>query len=149
MFVLLFIYSGVFAGTKLCRGGMSAEVRRKVMKRHVTFSIAYMFTMCYPFICSFFIFNNFEIDAENGYYQDNLAILFFKVIFGFSGVIFPLLRLLEPFFYGVIIDKWTKICCCKSRNRDVDNLRALAPLTTFLASSFNVELVYIILKGIT
>jgi hypothetical protein len=61
--MMVFIYSGAFVGTKLCRGGMSSEVRKQVMSRHVAYSIAFIVTMLYPFTCTLFIFKGFRENA--------------------------------------------------------------------------------------
>ena len=63
-----------------------------------------------------------------------------------------MIRLVEPFFFRIL---WRKLKstfgCCKRGNDDseVDEEEEIAPLFAFLTSSLNVELVYIILKGIT
>ena len=64
----------------------------------------------------------------------------------------PVIRLVEPFFFRIL---WRKLKlafgCCKRGNDDkeVEEEEEIAPLFAFLTSSLNVELVYIILKGIT
>ena len=61
-----------------------------------------------------------------------------------------MIRLVEPFFFRIL---WRKLKstfgCCKRGNDDKEAEEEIAPLFAFLTSSLNVELVYIILKGIT
>ena len=60
-----------------------------------------------------------------------------------------MLRLSEPLVWRTFKNKMkeTLCCCCKCEQDSGDEYEET--LSTFLATSFNVELVYIILEGIT
>jgi hypothetical protein len=52
------------------------------MSRHVAYSLAFLITMLYPFICTFFIFNGFSGSADAGAYEHSGFILVTRCIFG-------------------------------------------------------------------
>jgi len=58
----------------------------------------------------------------------------------------PLLRLSEPAFSSIAVTRIREYMCCLKKEKLV---KKVTPLTVFLSSSMNVELVYVILKGIT
>ena len=85
---------------------------------------------------------------KRGAYQNNKAVEFFKILFQTQGIFMPFLRVFEPYFFKVFRDKTLDLlCCCRKSTTNED--KQVAPLFMFLASSLNVELVYIILQGIT
>lgn len=130
-----------------------------------------------------------EIDSIKHDYNfrqhSNGFILFLKIIYQSQGLLLPLVRLSEPYFYDVLMKNITgrfdKKCemendlsfldrglTSSERRRTVDldieyrnmmkqrkrkaaekNKNKMPSMYLFLASSLNVELVYIILKGIT
>ena len=63
-----------------------------------------------------------------------------------TGIWLSLVRLFEPFFIYLVKEFWYK-CFGVVLKQDQDTIKTQA-LSTFLASSLNVELVHIILKGI-
>jgi len=68
-------------------------------------------------------------------------------VFTFStGILLAMVRLHEPFFYQMI-KKFSYQCFGILIENDTDTIKTQT-LSTFLASSLNVELVHIILKGI-
>ena len=58
------------------------------------------------------------------------------------------MRISEPLIWKTFKDKFMSVCCCK-KNFEQAQQQEIETLNTFLATSFNVELVYIILKAIT
>jgi hypothetical protein len=91
--------------------------------------------------------------------RDNL-VFFLKLLFQASGIYLPLIRFSEQSFSAKMADEFRSVFFfwrwCKRKDSDkVASSKSsspedgMAPLFMFLASSFNVELVYIILKGIT
>jgi hypothetical protein len=88
----------------------------------------------------------------------------FKILFYLQTIAAPITRFTEMSFKIALFKtlksdfKWLTTCKNNVDSLEFNNLSDLAlkpserempPLTLFLASSFNVELVYIILKGIT
>jgi hypothetical protein len=65
------------------------------------------------------------------------------------GFILSLYRLSEPLVWRTLKDIFIFTICCGRRRRDKEHVDEAETLTAFLATSYNVELVYIILKGIT
>ena len=69
-----------------------------------------------------------------------------SLVYAFQGGIVAIIRLSEPIVWGTLR---TRLCCCpgvKKRGRSAIEKESM---NTFLATSFSVELVYIILKSIT
>lgn len=63
-----------------------------------------------------------------------------------TGILLALVRLYEPFFL-FLIRKFLKMCFGELIDEEAEGIRTEA-LSSFLASSLNVELVHIVLKGI-
>lgn len=75
----------------------------------------------------------------------------FKVFFLAQGLVSPAIRLQESAFRNAISTTITKIFTnpCGAQDTSSTENTEMTPLFLFLASSLNVELVYVILKGIT
>ena len=67
--------------------------------------------------------------------------------FACQGLLLSLLRISEPLVWQTFKHMIRSWCMCK-KAEEIKNEKVKEGLNTFLASSFNVELVYIILKGI-
>jgi len=134
-------------------------------------TIVFYFIMNLYFLLGMIVLGNeklrtwwFDNDYDESYFALTLKFLCFS-----QGLYVPFLRLSEPYFYSVVLDKTYRFCCPKrARKRDEDaratssimttsgidddeegESAAMAPLFFFLASSLNTELVYIILKSVT
>ena len=66
-------------------------------------------------------------------------------VFASQGLFLSLLRISEPIVWQTFKEMMRKFCRCEKKGKQEPMKEGL---NTFLASSFNVELVYIILKGI-
>ena len=66
-------------------------------------------------------------------------------LFASQGLLLSLLRISEPLVWQTFKQMMRKFCRCEKENSEE---KVKEGLNTFLASSFNVELVYIILRGI-
>jgi hypothetical protein len=71
------------------------------------------------------------------------------ILFCSQGFILAVLRLSEPLVWKTLKDNIFYYLSCGMYKAKQNNLEEADTLTTFLATSYNVELVYIILKGIT
>jgi len=65
------------------------------------------------------------------------------------GFILSLYRLSEPLVWRTLKDVFIYTICCGRRRINKEQVNEAETLNAFLATSYNVELVYIILKGIT
>lgn len=72
-----------------------------------------------------------------------------KVIYQSQGIILPFIRLSEPYFYQTLWRKFVKREAKGQSGIEEKDDEEIAPIFTFLTSSLNVELVYIILESIT
>lgn len=79
---------------------------------------------------------------------DNIFVVNFQVyLFFIAGIVAPLTRIVEGYNYQVLKTKFLRFFF--SGYKDLKVPEDVQPLSLFLASSFNVEIVYVILKGIT
>ena len=197
----LSIFSIAYGALKLYSSGISKEALRVIMSRHVASILFFLVVELYIQISCFYVFNLDTvqtIDIDNGW-VDTIKILWLS-----QGLILPLTRLTEPFFFKIVIKRIKSIqwpCSRSQRNTKVERLNDLTfldrgieesdlgvncdaigdtsmtlqsetsrhvldddttdskkdeeeelemkPMFLELASSLNVELVYIILKSIT
>jgi hypothetical protein len=87
------IVSILYAIKKLCKPGISNETRKLVLVRHVLSIVGFQISQAY-FMMSFFVVQG--IDVRTIYTATSV------VIFSAQGIYMPLLRLSEPFFFGVV-----------------------------------------------
>ena len=119
------------------------------MKRHL-FTVIFFFMANLYFIVSAI---EFAVLGRPGLEEDkqrmeNKFIYALKFMFQSQGLLLPLVRMSEPFFFRILGNKLAK-ALPYTRYDDDEEEEEMAPLFSFLTSSLNVELVYIILKGIT
>ena len=88
--------SAIFASYRLCKPGVSRELRVLILKRHVSYIICYGICNLYLFIQSYQ-----KILTSSGYpiktgtwWINGTEVLYFS-----QGIIIPALRLTEPYFY--------------------------------------------------
>ena len=196
IYVLLAIFSFIFAGHRLMQAGINSEVRSLILKRHVIYIVYFFIANLQLVVLCYTVVNPNVVISPH----DSWPFVVLKVLMATQGYVMPLLRLSEPYFYwsvrNSIVNWWTRFRKAenfeeieqagfdrlyiermnefyeearkKSRN-DVSSIclnestfteksekdkrpqkdNEMAPLFLFLASSFNVELVYIMLKSIT
>lgn len=137
IFIVIALWSFAFAQRMLNRPGFSQPVRDLVRRRHVRSILIYI--LCYVYVVYYVFY------VESGHYSARpltewlTAILY--TLYLASGILTPLVRFNEPTFRSAISDIFF--------GGKIDSQKQMTPLFLGLASSFNVELVYIILKGIT
>lgn len=95
----------IFGIVKLCRPNISAQVRHKIMVRHVT-AIAFFFIFdLYLQVGSFIVFNPDNWDGSYPAYQDAEWAWVLKIICASQGIFLPFTRLSEPYFYTILLRK--------------------------------------------
>ena len=119
-----------------------------VVYRHITYMSLSLVTNVYYFMSTFAIFDKFYDNMEDGQYKNNMTVKTFKILFISSGIFMPTLRILEPFFFKIMWEKAKRFFCCRQVEENEKTL-IIKPIFMGFASSFNVELVYVILKGVT
>ena len=91
------VYSTIFACFKLSEPGISSEVRRLVLLRHVMTMLTYILVNLYP-LAGFCIATmprwNQDIPEFNGLFWRIL-----KILGQGQGLILPIQRISEPYFY--------------------------------------------------
>ena len=137
LFIVIALWSFLLARRMLNRPGFSQPVRDLVRRRHVRSFVIYI--MCYLYV-GYYVFY-----VESAYYSSSQLVEWLTAVlytlYLFSGILTPLVRFNEPAFRSVI----SGIIF----GGKTDSEKEMTPLFLGLASSLNVELVYIILKGIT
>jgi Na+/proline symporter len=140
VFVTIAVFTIVSTTRRLIKPGFSKQVRRTVLLRQ----IRYILTITFVFVC-FFITKSIQIDVKKMFWINFVGTLLLCSL----GFILSLYRLSEPLVWKTLKDKLMFVLCCGKRQPEADSIEEADTLTTFLATSYNVELVYVILKGIT
>lgn len=118
-YLVVSIYSIVYACRKLNKPGISKESYKLVLKRHIILIVVFFFSQVYCFISLANLYiPKITVSDTSG------AIKFFKLLFVSQGIYVPLIRLGEPFFFYTI---WQNvkdfvniyICCHKRENTDL------------------------------
>ena len=135
-FVILAAYSINFARVKLSRAGFSKAVRELVKKRHANDILIFIATNLHVLVCV--VVECYGLDVAD----DSIWRRILYAAYLFQGIITPVQRLNEPSFRAQLRHK---IFGASEPNAKKE---PMMPLFLCLASSLNVELVYIILKGI-
>ena len=143
VFFIIAVFSTIFASRRLLSKGISNDVRKEVISRHIKYVL--ILTLTFVLYAWKIIFNDI-LGIEESDTLDAISVY----IFASQGIFLSLLRLSEPVVWRTFSDKFKQVCCCCCYDKDKANDGGHEEtLSTFLATSFNVELVYIILKGIT
>ena len=111
------VFSIVYALVKLCRPGFSQETRSLVVKRHMLTIITYLICDLYTQVS---IFKIFKLSEEyHTQYLDYWYVFVLKIIYINQGVPSCLIRLSEPYFYQIMLNKFKQNYrkCCMSREQ--------------------------------
>lgn len=162
-FVLLALYSCVFAYRRLTRPGMSSEVRYVFIRKHIfyvgVFIILWTFSLAHSYFQVFYAAQDLdrlpphERDSRLAQYESiNLTLMKITIYTSMlTGFIMSIIRAREPYFRFLIRQQW---CSFFGIDLDENDKQTSAQyvndsLATFLTSSLNVELVHVILEAIT
>ena len=140
VFVVIAVFTIILTTKRLLKPGFSKQVRRRVLLRQ----IRYILTIALVFLV-FFASKSIQLDAHHMFWINFVGTLLLCSL----GFILSLYRLSEPLVWKTLKDKLMYVLSCGRRQPEADSIEEADTLTTFLATSYNVELVYIILKGIT
>lgn len=145
IFIIIAIPSTIFASRRILRKGVSQSVRTEVISRHIKYIAILILTFT---LYGVKIFMEDFIHVEEPDWLDAVSVY----TFASQGLFLSLLRITEPLVWQTFKDMM-RSCCKRMKMVDDDDgqdegKKVKEGLNTFLASSFNVELVYIILKGI-
>ena len=145
IFIIIAVPATIFASRRILRKGVSESVRREVISRH----IKYILILTLSFVLyAWKIFEEDVLDKSEAGWLDQLSVY----AFASQGLLLSILRVSEPLVWQTFKEMFKDIFCCRgkeAREREKEEKGKIKEgLNTFLASSFNVELVYIILKGI-
>lgn len=132
----------IFASRRILRKGVSQNVRREVISRHIKYIVILIFSFA---LYGWKIFEEDILDRHETSWLDQLSVY----LFASQGLFLSILRISEPLVWQTFKQMVSKFCRCQKREKEAQSTSGVKEgLNTFLASSFNVELVYIILKGI-
>ena len=134
----------MFASLRILRKGVSESVRREVISRHIKYILILTLTFA---LYAWKIFEEEVLKRDEPGWLDQISVY----MFASQGLLLSILRLSEPLVWQTFKQMISHFCRCRRGNLDGaadKDGKIKEGLNTFLASSFNVELVYIILKGI-
>jgi hypothetical protein len=100
---------------RLCKRGTSRELRKKVIRRHITFFLVYLICIVQnfedqkSFLSDFLKTKIFNSNSDPRYIRTFQII---EYVFAFTGVVIAFIRLSEPFVYNHFL-------------QDLKNLRAI------------------------
>lgn len=156
LFMLVGFYSIILAYKRLVRPGVSIEMRKLFLKKHALYVVAliiiWIFCLLYNYYDLFNPYNalsqlhirDLEIQAQLS--SPPVQIVSYIAMFS-TGVVMVSIRIFDPFFRFLVQQtclEWFGVI--KQEPKEGINAEVLS---TFLSSSLNIELVYIILAGIT
>ena len=115
-FLLLAIISTIYAIYKLCKPGISDEVRGLVLRRHVL-NVLFEFSINLYFMYSLYVVIRFgtEVLEERNASGKEYVAYTFKLIYKSQGLFLPLIRLFEPYFFHILWNKMTEAFICLRR----------------------------------
>lgn len=143
-YIVVALYSMIFSLRRLNRPGVSIEVRQLFQRKHSYYVLLFISIWTIQLSASYYQFFNPDIDEGNA---SQIVIEYMSGIAMFStGILLALVRLYEPFFL-FLMKKFVWMCFGQTMTQNAEGIKTQT-LSTFLASSLNVELVHIILKGI-
>ena len=145
IFIVIAVPSTIFASRRILRKGVSESVRREVISRHIKYIAILILTFT---LYGVKIFMEDFLHISEPHWLDSVSIY----VFASQGLCLSILRITEPLVWQTFKEMVRGCCKCMKMvdedEEDDENNKVKEGLNTFLASSFNVELVYIILKGI-
>lgn len=159
-FVLVALYSCVFAYRRLTRPGTSPEVRYVFIRKHITyvsvFIILWTFSLAHSYFQIFYAAQDLcklpeqDRDARVQEYVDIDQVMLKITIYTsiVTGFFMSIIRAREPYFRNLVAKEflsWFGMLPKENNSEEYVN----DSLATFLTSSLNVELVHVILKAIT
>ena len=146
-YILAALYSIIFSLRRLNRPGVSLEIRKMFQKKHTAYVSLFIVIWTIQLSSSYYhLFN-----PDSGELSPSQKLKAVDEISGFAmfstGILLVIVRLYEPFFI-FWMKTVIKMCFGIIPVSEVDGSINTETLSTFLASSLNIELVHIILKGI-
>lgn len=158
-FVLIALYSCVFAFRRLTRPGMSVEVRYVFIRKHITYVSTFIVLWSVSLSHSYFQIFYAAQDLQNApdgpermkeYAKIDSTMMKISIYACLiTGFVMSVIRAQEPYFKFLIMKEvkgWFGIYVDEN---DKAQSYANDSLATFLTSSLNVELVHVILEAIT
>ena len=127
-FMFMGIFSSIWAGVRLSKPGVSREVRLLVLKRHVSYIIAY-------FLCNIYLLmqriQKYRIDNNHDVQHEKWWINTSEILYYSQGMIIPSVRLVEPYFFilawenirNFLVRTWRLVTFSKYSEEDYDPLR--------------------------
>lgn len=149
IYMLFSFYSIIFAFRRLVRPGVSIEMRKLFLKKHaiyvMVFIIIWTFMLLYNYYELFdpsFTIQQLKVDEEQLKAIQTISYLALFI----TGFMMGIIRIFDPYYRFLIqqsVMSWFGII----KDEPKEGIMAEV-LSSFLSSSLNIELVYIILSGI-
>ena len=117
---IMSIASIIYGLIKLCKPGISSEIRKQIMARHVLSIVFFLFAQFYLGLATLSKYNPF-IDHDDLPNPNVWYIYILKILYTMQGFFMPLLRLYEPYFYTIVLRKIKAIqwpCSKKEKEKE-------------------------------
>ena len=105
MYLVVAIFSIVFAAIKMCSPSVSKEAAKIIWKRHVLSAVAFIATNAYTWFNILYMLNHDYRNSNGAIDIHDTYVLVFKLMFCFQGIFVPITRIVEPYFFQVIADE--------------------------------------------
>jgi hypothetical protein len=154
-FILVALYSCVYAFRRLTRPGISSEVRFVFIRKHIFYVSVFIFL--WTFSLSHLYFQIYAAaqdlqDKDDKLSTVNRSMMFISTISTMlTGFVMSMIRIREPYM-KFLMTKWYRGLfgeLMSEKDTQVSQQYVNDSLATFLTSSLNVELVHVILDSIT
>jgi len=144
VFMIIGLYSMIFSWRRLSRPGVSSEVRQLFLKKQTTYVLLFIIIWSIQLASSYYHLLNPTARADD--HSKKLVDYVSGIAMFTTGIILAVVRLCEPLFV-FLIKQFTFNCFGILLDEEKEGVQTKT-LSTFLASSLNVELVHIILKSV-
>ena len=149
-YIIVALYSMIFSIRRLNRPGVGVGIRNLFQKKHSYYVFLFIIVWTIQLSANYCHLFNPEIKnpANTDSSQPNYKLIDEISSFAMfsTGILLAIVRLFEPFFL-FLIKQFIYMCFGVLLDEEEEGVYT-ETLSTFLASSLNVELVHIILKGI-
>ena len=152
--MLIAFFSVFYASRRLERPGVSYEVRKMFQKKHLAYVIVFILIWTIQLVQNYYqLFNSFMTPGMQAPQGQPVFIVSSVMTFS-TGIFLTAVRFIEPLFrylmlslvyqyYGLVLD------ALKEGQNEEQKLIEKDALSSFLSSSLNIELVYVLLQSIT
>ena len=146
IYMIIGFYSIIYSWRRLVRPGISAHIRNLFLKKHALYVVANIILNMLQLLLNYYDLFNVKLIGNLDHNRDTIKIIsmFFASI---TGIVMSAIRTYDPYFWYLIKKNFWQVFGFVVKEPKYGNDAQV--LSTFLSSSLNIEMVYIILTGIT